>query len=261
MQRGSFLLTGRLLTNLVGLGAADAYFVERGTFTSPVSEPTEVAEQPPVDTASSSAPSEEPPPTEEVPPAEIPSPPPEQPSSPLPAETPPAEETPSDVTPFTETTPPVAEEPSPTGGVKKQAGPNVLETAVSLGLTFEDTNEKSLIAGVLPEEEKGMIQQRILLVNGDRAGFIAWIESPFVKRDLLNLKEALHSAFSPQVRDLLDEVQRPEGSPPRNFLTFFDPAINEERVVIVRVRERLYEFHVSEAKKDVIFAFIEALAR
>jgi len=75
----------------------------------------------------------------------------------------------------------------------------------------------------------------------------------------LALKESLHGLFSPDMRDLLDENQAPEGKPPRNFLTFLDPAISEERLVFVRVRERLYEFHIAQAKEDAMYKLVETL--
>jgi len=95
--------------------------------------------------------------------------------------------------------------------------------------------------------------------DGDRIGLIAWADSPQVKIYLLALKEALHSTFSPEMRDLVDEAQEREGKALRNLLTFLDPAINEERVVFIRIRERLYEFHVAEGKDAVVFDLIETL--
>jgi len=77
----------------------------------------------------------------------------------------------------------------------------------------------------------------------------------------LALKEALHTTFSPEMRDLVDEVQTREGRPPRNLLTFLDPAINSERVVFIRVRERLYEFHIAPGRDDSIYDLIESLTQ
>jgi hypothetical protein len=105
-----------------------------------------------------------------------------------------------------------------------------------------------------------MVTTRVLLMDGDRAGLLAWIETPSVKQVFLVLKESLHILFTPEVRDLLDEVQTTPGKAPRNFLTFRDPGISEERLVFVRVRERLFEFHIAPLKEDAIYKLVEALS-
>lgn len=144
-----------------------------------------------------------------------------------------------------------------TGGVKKKAGIDVLETVSSHGFTFENTDERTLVAGVVQNREP--VQTRVLLKDGDRAGIISWIETPLVKEYFSTLKESLHPLFSPEVKDLLDEVQRNPGKPPRNFLTFLDPGISEERLVFIRVRDRLFEFHITTGKEDAMYQLIETL--
>jgi hypothetical protein len=158
--------------------------------------------------------------------------------------------------------------------VKKYVEKNVLETVAAQGFTAEETGEKSLLSAVVPEtsnsatslpsgersSEGGMVTTRVLLMDGDRAGLLAWIETPSVKQVFLVLKESLHILFTPEVRDLLDEVQTTPGKAPRNFLTFRDPGISEERLVFVRVRERLFEFHIAPLKEDAIYKLVEALS-
>jgi len=143
------------------------------------------------------------------------------------------------------------------GGVKKQTGVDVLEMISSHGFTFENTDERTLIAGVVQNKET--VQTRVLLKDGDRAGLLSWIETPLVKEYFMTLKESLHPLFSPEVKDLLDEIQRNPGKPPRNFLTFLDPSISEERLVFVRVRDRLFEFHITTGKEDAMYQLIETL--
>ncbi len=145
----------------------------------------------------------------------------------------------------------------PSGAVRKYEGPEVLAVLISNGLTTAETRERMLVSKVIPEGETLHIYA--LLRSGDRAGAIAWIESPNVKGYWLILKEALHAAFTPQVADLLDETQRREGRPTRNLLTFFDRGLAPERVVFVRVQERLYEFHIADGHSERIFTVIEAL--
>ena len=90
---------------------------------------------------------------------------------------------------------------------------------------------------------------------------ISWLETPDVKILFLALKEALHSSFSPELQDLVDEKQQRRGKPPRELLTFLDPAISEERLAFVRVRDRLYELHIPEGMDDAIFGLIEELTK
>ncbi|MBU0767021.1 hypothetical protein KKF55_04575 [Patescibacteria group bacterium] len=136
-------------------------------------------------------------------------------------------------------------------------GPNILETIVAQRLTFEKTGESSLIERIITDGTT--VESRTLIKDGDRIGLAAWAESPRVKVYFLALKEALHTSFSPNVQDLIDETQREPGRPIQNLLTFFDPAISEDRLVFVRVRERLFEFHIAKGKDDMLFELIENL--
>lgn len=147
----------------------------------------------------------------------------------------------------------------PEGGVRKNDGPNVEKTLGLQGFSITDTSGKIILESIVTNGDT--VESKALLVDGDRAGQIAWVSSPDVKKHYLVLKEALHSAFTPEVQDLLDETQRRENHPTRNLLTFYDPGLLPERVVFVRVRERLYEFHVAEGASDRIFDLIEDLTK
>ena len=154
-------------------------------------------------------------------------------------------------------TTPTIPSPAPAGAVKKRGDINVLQTVTDLGFTTQDTREEALLSAVIQGE--GAITKKTVLFKGDRAGLLVWVETPNVKQIFLVLKESLHSLFSAEVRDLLDENQSPPGKAPRNFLTFLDPGISEERIVFVRVRERLYEFRIAPSKADVMYKLIETL--
>jgi hypothetical protein len=140
------------------------------------------------------------------------------------------------------------------------AGPEVEKIIVDLGFEMLPSDELSILRTVIPAAE-ATVEQHVLLTNGDRAGLVAWTESPKVKQYFLALKEALHASFSPHVQDLVDEMQRIPGKPPRNFLTFFDEGLSPERIVFLRVRERLYEIHVREGSDDIMFALVDALTQ
>lgn len=146
---------------------------------------------------------------------------------------------------------------NPTDGVRKYAGPDVLAVLTQQQLEYK-AGEKMLLQKIIPEDE-ATVHAQIIFKNGDRAGAIGWVDSPNVKRYFLSLKEALHATFTPAVQDLIDETQRREGKPPRNLLTFLDTGILDERIAFVRVRERLYELHITESEEDAIFELIEKL--
>lgn len=131
--------------------------------------------------------------------------------------------------------------------------------AQQLTFTVQETAERSLLSAVV--KEPSLVNTRVLLLDGDRAGLLSWIETPNVKQVFLVLKDSLATLFSPEVRDLLDEMQSPEGKPPRNFLTFLDPSLSEERFVFVRIRERLYEFHIATGKDEAMYKLVEELTQ
>jgi len=145
-----------------------------------------------------------------------------------------------------------------TVGVQKSSGPDVLETLIRSGFSFTENKEVTLLSQIIPSDI-AEVQDYVLMKDNDRVGLLAWTESLQVKVYFIALKEALHTTFSPDMRDLVDETQTRENMPPRNLLTFLDPAISEERIVFVRIRERLYEFHVSKGKDEEIFELVEAL--
>jgi hypothetical protein len=142
-------------------------------------------------------------------------------------------------------------------GVQKQDGPDVFDVLNGKLIVTEVTSEQSLIGRILPAGSK--VDSRVLLKQDDRIAYLAWIDAPDVKSVFSALKEALHSSFSPQMKDLVDETQQPDGHPVRNVLSFFDPAIHEDRLLFVRVRQRLYEFHVTPGKEQEVQDLMNAL--
>jgi len=158
---------------------------------------------------------------------------------------------------------PATEEPTvrtPDGGVPKTTGPDVRAVLERFGFVQQQTNELLLLRELMAAEETG-IEASALLVENDRAGAIAWVETPKVKVYFLALKEALHGAFTPELTDLVDETQHVEGRPPRNILTFLDPGISEERIAFFRVREQLYEVHMAKEYEAELFAILDELSQ
>lgn len=147
------------------------------------------------------------------------------------------------------------EEPSG-AGVAKQTGPDVLATIEEQNLTAVKSSDLTLLTQIVTEEE---VHSYALLRDGDRVGSITWVESPGVKQLFIALKEALLPAFSSGLMNLKDTTLLEEGKPIRNLLTFFDPAIGEEQMVFVRVRERLFEFQISSKQEGSMQPLIDAL--
>ncbi len=143
----------------------------------------------------------------------------------------------------------------PAGAVAKQAGIDVASAITGLGYETQSSTDLSMLSQVVT----GQPQTLVLLKNSDRVGSVTWIDSPQVKTFFIALKEGLLNAFSPNVQDLRDETLQGEAQPVRNILTFLDPSLSEERLVFIRVRERLYEFHIASGKDTEMQALIEAL--
>lgn len=152
---------------------------------------------------------------------------------------------------------PEPQTPAPDGAVAKQQGPNVESVATELGFTMQSTDDPTLLGQIVTGGPA--VQSFDLLMDNDRAGSVIWVESSQVKNYYFALKEALLTAFSPEVTDLRDETLQNAGTPVRNLLTFMDPALSEERLVFIRVRERLYEFHIAASKEDVMNQLIETV--
>ncbi len=146
---------------------------------------------------------------------------------------------------------------APSAGTAKMSGPNVAQTLIDLGFTVEQSAELSLIEQIVGGKEK--VEGLKILKDGDRAGSITWVESTEVKTYFASLKESLLSSFSPNVRDLRDTTDARPGVPVRNILTFTDPALREERLTCVRVRERLYEFHIAKEKEEAMEGLMEGV--
>lgn len=149
----------------------------------------------------------------------------------------------------------IVEDPAVTDPVAKQPGVNVATAMSQLGYETQSSTDLSMLSQVVT----GQPQTLVLLKNSDRVGSVTWIDSPQVKTFFISLKEGLLSAFSPNVQDLRDETLQGEGQPVRNILTFLDTSLSEERLVFVRVRERLYEFHIASGKDTEMNALIEVL--
>lgn len=131
-----------------------------------------------------------------------------------------------------------------------------VETALStLSLTLSPSEELTFLAQVSRDIPAS---SRVLLQNGDRIGSVSWIDGD-AKTSFITLKEALLSAFSSDVQNLSDTTQQKAGQPTLNILTFNDPALSEETLTFIRIRERLYEFHTKKGAETTMQTVIDTL--
>ncbi len=142
-------------------------------------------------------------------------------------------------------------------GVAKKGEPDVTAIVQRQGFAIAETSEPQLLRN-LPVPLR--LQTRVLLKDNDRVATLAWAETPDVKDVFTLLRKHLRQAFSPQMQDLIDETQTEPGKPPRDMLSFFDLALHTDRIVFVRVRQRLYELHVTAGKEPLVDGVVNALS-
>jgi hypothetical protein len=140
-------------------------------------------------------------------------------------------------------------------GVAKAQAADIRQLVTAMGLEATSTSEATFLSQIAEDDTEAIA----VLKDGDRAGAIAWIDSPDVKNHFLSLKDGLLGSFSADLTDLKDVTEQEPGKPVRNMLSFKDPALSEERLVFVRVRERLLEFHITAGGEDTMNALLEEL--
>lgn len=143
------------------------------------------------------------------------------------------------------------------GGVQKKEATDIGAILESQNLEPTKSSEKGLLTRVVPETTP--VQTYVLLEEGDRFGFLAYVQAADVRMYFSSLKEALQQSFSAQMRELEDITETPEKSPVRNILSFIDPALSEEKMYFVRSRDRLIELHVVSGKEKEAKLLIEKL--
>ncbi len=141
---------------------------------------------------------------------------------------------------------------------KKRQSVNVDDVFQRLQLIKKDTTELSLIHLM---NDSPAVKTVVLLRNNDRALLFSWIESDEVKDLFSNLKRALQEQFSGQLKDLIDETRTSASGSPIDTLSFIDPAISKEKIVFLRIRNRLYEIHIAKNGEDVLDMLTEELAK
>lgn len=144
---------------------------------------------------------------------------------------------------------------APSAAVPKSSGPAVKTVITEAGLEVHSSAEPTFLSQII---QKGLTSSTILK-DGDRAGSVTWVESPDVKNSFIALKDGLLESFSAGLTGLNDTTEQEPGRPVRNILRFTDPALSDEELVFVRVRERLFEFHIAPGSEETMNALIDAL--
>lgn len=142
--------------------------------------------------------------------------------------------------------------------VQKQESINVLDAIAELDMEAKTTSEDFFLPALL---EDTTVQTRAIVGNNDRLGSIAWVESSEVKAYYQALKQALHKNFTGDVADLKDQTSREPDEPVRNQLTFYDPGISSQRLLFLRVRDRLYEVRIELGSEEQIQPLVDELSQ
>lgn len=147
----------------------------------------------------------------------------------------------------------------PEDGIGRQLSPVVGDVLQGQGIVTQPSDRPSLIERTLQGQEP--VTTVILLKENDRLGLLSWVESPRSKNLFSALREALLNTLSPSVQDLRDERLTPQDRPPRTELSFLDPTLSEEKITLIRIRDRIYELHVAEGKVEAVAGLMEALTK
>ncbi len=142
---------------------------------------------------------------------------------------------------------------------KKKAGIDVGAVFSQLQLITQQTDETGFLTFVM--RDPSSVKTWVLLRNNDRAYLFSWVDSPDAKPIFGSLKQALSEQFSGKLTDLIDETRTPEGGPPVDILSFFDPTLSPEKIVFLRVRTRLYEIHAAKNGEETLDALVTNLSK
>jgi hypothetical protein len=147
----------------------------------------------------------------------------------------------------------------PSAGIVRHNGPSVESILQAQSLALLPASQQSLLSRIV--KDPSQVRTVALLKDDTRIALFSWMETSNAKTYFTALKDALHSSFSSAIQDLRDEMELSSTRPARNILTFKDPAIDPERIVLLRIRQRLFELHVTDGKNADVDALVEALSQ
>jgi hypothetical protein len=146
---------------------------------------------------------------------------------------------------------------TPITEVVKRDGVDVLAALTALGLEGIAQREQTLLEQVTPTGVA--LQYRVLLRGEERLGALTWLDHPSAKPTFQALKQALLQSLSAEVTDLRDDTLTESGRPTVNVLRFTDPKLSPDHLVILRVRERLYELHLTPTGRTTLEPLLRLL--
>ena len=144
-------------------------------------------------------------------------------------------------------------------GVQKQSTQTVQELMQAIGISVQDTQEKSLLERINPSSTP--VQTKVLLAENDRGALLSWMDTPDAKTIFFALKQSLLPTLSQQTANLIDKTVEPDDGPPYDLLSFNDPTISQGTIIFVRVRTRLYSLEVAPGRESAMRQVLDALTR
>lgn len=143
------------------------------------------------------------------------------------------------------------------------SNPDLMEVAKSAGFTLAQVrkSEQSYFERLLPSDKNHLIRSIVILRDHDRIAASYWYQNPKVIQHMEAITEYFFYQFSKEMTDLVDEAVIKEGYAEIDVLAFTDPTLLEERIVFARIRNQLYEFHVTEEKEGWVQGLLLELAR
>jgi len=116
----------------------------------------------------------------------------------------------------------------------------------------------SIVARVLPPEDRRALQGFALLREGDRQGAVYWVRTGGASQAWQQLKPMLHPSLSPLSEGIRDETL---GGSSRTIeiFAFTDRELSDERFLFTRRGPLLLEAHLALGTAEEIERFIEEL--
>jgi hypothetical protein len=145
--------------------------------------------------------------------------------------------------------------------------PDLISIARENGFTVSPVsrNEKSYLKRVIPESS--ILRSIVILKKEsdlgsdiDRVASAYWFRSTHADILMKTLTSQMFDLLSANVENLIDEDLHREGYATIDMLAFNDPALSEERIIFVQIRDELYEFHTLVDKEELVMGLVLEVA-
>jgi len=136
---------------------------------------------------------------------------------------------------------------------------DLMVVAQTKGYAFRPVSRKE--GSILHAVSSRQLRSVVLMRDDDRVAAAFWFSDPDAKGLMDMLTAYTFDLLSKDVQRLTDEPIHRNGFAPIDLLAFTDPALSEERMVFAKIRDSLYEFHVSEEKEGWVQGLLLEIAR